>query len=513
MHPVLSIALNGIEAVPAYVETDICFGLPAFHVVGLPDTAVKEARERIRAAIKHAGFAFPHTRLAVNLAPADVRKQGPMFDLPIAVSILAAQGDIPPAALADGVFIGELALDGSLRSVRGALATALSTKQRGLRVVYVPEANAPEAASVEGVQIIPVLNLQTLVRHLNGAELIPAFTGRAPSPATQSAAVDLRDIRGQSHAKRGLEIAAAGGHNALLRGPPGTGKTLLARALSGLLPPLGRDEAIEATLIASAAGLLPLGSGLLEQRPFRAPHHSSSAVSLVGGGAVPHPGEASLAHRGVLFLDELPEFPRTTLDQLRQPLEDGEIVVSRASGRAVFPARFILIAAMNPCPCGYAGDPKRPCVCPPHRAEAYRKKVSGPLLDRFDVIIDVPNPDPAALIRRGAEEPSARARARVVAARERQRARFGTGPACRQAGRTVVNADVGAADLDRWCTTDAAADRLLERALTTGLLSARGWARVRKVARTIADLEGVEAIQESHVAEALQYRFADKPPL
>ncbi len=390
MFTILSSAIIGIEAVPVQIETDVSFGMSAFTVVGLPDTGVKEARERIRAALKQSGFPFPRTRITVNLAPADVKKQGTSFDLPIALSLLAAQGECSDFPFTEALVLGELALDGSIRPVYGVLAAAILAKKQGIKAIYVPRENAEEALAVHGLRVFAPRTLRELIAHVQGECVQKPERRRARAYETVSS-TDFGDIRGQSFAKRGMEIAAAGGHNVLLKGPPGTGKTLLARSLPGILPPLSQDEALEATAIMSIAGLLPPGSGLLQTRPFRTPHHSASAPALIGGGSVPKPGEVSLAHHGVLFLDELPEFSRHVLEHLRQPLEDGEVHVARAAGSVRFPACFSLVAAMNPCPCGFLSDPKRVCTCNPRMIETYTRRLSGPLLDRFDLVIEVPN--------------------------------------------------------------------------------------------------------------------------
>jgi magnesium chelatase family protein len=505
MSHITSAAILGIDAEPIFVETDVSQGIGCFNIVGLPDTAVKEARERIRSSIRNSGFEFPRHRVTVNLAPADIKKQGPVYDLPVALSLLQSRGVISANAANDVLTIGELALDGGVRPVNGSLTAALMAAKRGYRGILVPEENSAEAAAVPGLAVYAVRSLHEAVEHLNGTKSIePAVHIPAkPQETADRFPINFRDIKGQMHAKRGLEIAAAGAHNVLLKGPPGTGKTLLARAMPSILPPLSADESLEVTSIASIAGALPRGHGLVTIRPFRSPHHSCSAVSLVGGGAWPRPGEVSLAHRGVLFLDELPEFSRHVLEHLRQPLEDGEVTVSRAAATLRFPSRFLLVAAMNPCPCGFATDPKRTCVCSARSVSVYKKRISGPLLDRFDLVIEVPNLDTATLISDATSEPSSNIRARVECARQTQSERLaGT--------RLVTNAEIPVSRIRELCATDESGKRLLERALDAQSLSPRGYGRVLKVARTIADLDTSDAIRQEHIAEALRYRLSDQ---
>lgn len=496
---VLSCAVVGLEGCIVEVEIDISPGLPAFNIVGLPDTAVQEAKERVRAAIKNSGLYFPAKRITVNLAPADMKKEGPAYDLPIAVGILICSGQIQADA-AGTAFLGELSLDGSLRHTHGILPMVALAVENCLHSVFVPAVDAREASLVQEARILPINSLSELTRHLNRDECISYYVPEAELQNTSiMAATDLADIKGQEHVKRGLEVAAAGGHNFLMSGPPGSGKTLIARSLPSILPKMSRAEALEVTKIYSISGLLPSDTPLIMQRPYRAPHYTISNAGLVGGGRWPRPGEISLSHRGVLFLDELPEFGHNVLEVLRQPLEDKVVSISRAQGSVTFPANFMLLAAMNPCPCGYFGDPIKECTCSPGTISRYQKRISGPLLDRIDMFVQVPRLEYEKLAddRRG--ESSETIRSRVEEAREMQRARFaGTRIAC--------NAEMSPSQVKLFCHVEAEAQQLLKAAMQQMALSARAFHRVLKLARTIADLAKEPAIQVSHLAEALQYR-------
>ncbi|MDE0556049.1 MAG: YifB family Mg chelatase-like AAA ATPase [Candidatus Poribacteria bacterium] len=503
---VLSSAMLGIDAYIVKVEVDVAGGLPSFSTVGLPDSAIKESRDRVTAAIKNSGFYFPQTRITANLAPADIRKAGSAFDLPIAIGVMAATNQVVPTRLENAIVLGELALDGSVRGIQGALPIAIAAKENGVQNLILPAENAREAAIVEDVNVYPVASLAEAAAFLNAEKEIspePHTLDTDTDSTPPETLLDLLDVKGQEHVKRAVEVAAAGGHNLIMIGPPGSGKTMIAKRIPSILPRLSNEESLETTKIQSIVGILPSDTPLVVTRPYRSPHHTISDAGLIGGGNIPRPGEVSLAHNGVLFLDELPEFRRNVLEVMRQPLEDRQVTISRAAASLTYPANFMLVAAMNPCPCGFFSDPTRDCKCSQTQIQNYVSRISGPLLDRIDIQVEVPAVKYAELADETIGEPSAIVQSRVEAARHAQQLRF--------AGTTIhANATMQPRQIREYCKVDSQAQELLRVAINQLGLSARAYDRILKVARTIADLDHNPNIEAVHVSEAIQYRSLDR---